>query len=140
METPGKPIIATGWVKAPMQALYKKRTTTEQVGTKTVTKTKGIFKKTSFETEKPIYEQKEQWIPTGKYSDIEVDIEQLADNINQVCEQLIESGYRIMQIIPVNSGRYSYKCNEGAHGGYGYGFGYGVTDGVVVVGELRDLG
>lgn len=144
------PAITTAWVKASMQPLYKKETIKEQIGTKTVTKTKGIFNKTSFEAEEPIYESKEKWVPTGKYSETEVDIEEFSNNINKACQELTESGYKIIQIIPMNSGRYKYEYKEVGStqrilgnteaitgGGYGYGYGYGITDGVIIVGELR---
>lgn len=146
-----KPIITTAWVKASMQPLYKKKTAKEQVGTRTVTKTKGVFKKRSFEVEEPIYEKREQWVPTGEYSDIEVDIDNFSEKIGKICRELAEAGYRIMQIIPVNSGRYGYQFKETGSrqrilgdteaitgGGYGYGYGYGITDGVIIIGELKD--
>lgn len=144
------PAISTAWVKASMQPLYKKKIIKEQTGTKTVTKNKGLFNKTSVEVEEPIYESREEWVPTGEYSETEVNIEEFSNNINKMCQELTASGYRVMQIIPMNSGRYKYEYKEVGStqrilgnteaitgGGYGYGYGYGITDGVIIVGELR---
>jgi len=144
------PAITTAWVKASMQPLYKKEFIKVQTGTKIVTKTKGVFNKTSFEAEEPIYEHREKWVPTGKHSDTGIDIEEFSNNINKMCQELTASGYKVIQIIPMNSGRYKYEYKEAGStqrilgnteaitgGGYGYGYGYGITDGVIIVGELR---
>nr|MBF0681394.1 hypothetical protein [Pseudomonas sp.] len=147
---PELPEITTAWVKASMQPLYKKKIIKEQVGTRMVRKTKGLFNKTSFEAEEPVYESKEKWVPTGEYSDTEVNIEEFSSNINKMCQELAASGYKVTQFIPINSGRYKYEYKEVGStqrilgnteaitgGGYGYGYGYGITDGVIIVAELK---
>lgn len=142
------PAIRTAWVKASMQPLYKKEIVKKQIGTRTITKTKGIFSKTQVEIEEPIYEDQEKLIPTGRYSDTEIDIEEFSNNINRVCHELTALGYKILQVIPMNSGRYKYEYKETSKklrlgdtedlsGGYGYGYGYGITDGVIIIGELK---
>lgn len=110
------PETTTAWVKAFMQPLYKKKIIKEQVGTRTVTKTKGIFNKTSFEAEEAVYESKEEWVPTGEYSDTEINIEKFSSDINKMCQELAASGYKVTQIIPINSGRYRYDIRKLAAG------------------------
>lgn len=145
-----RPAMTTAWVRATMQAIYKKEITKKQIGTKKVVKTKGIFNKTSFDAEEPIYEHEETWVATGKYSDTQIDIEEFSKRINKMCQELTASGYKVIQIIPINSGRYKYEFKEVGStqrilgnteaitgGGYGYGYGYGITDGVIIVGELK---
>jgi len=147
------PDIITRWVKASMQPIMKKKIIKEPVGTKKVTKTKGIFKKESYEAEETIYEEKEEWVPTGEYSDKEVNFQELTDLINNVCIEMTKMGYEVIQIMPINTGRYSWQYKEiGSSqrmelfsattekitgGGFGYGFGFGLTDGAIIVGKLK---
>ncbi len=57
----------------------------------------------------------------------EVDGDQLAQDVEDVCNTFIQDGYEIVSITPVISGSNNYK------NGVGFGYGFGYTSGVVVV-------
>lgn len=128
-----KPIIVNVWIKVGMHPITNKVKRTVKVGTKSVTKTKGVFSKTNYEEEEPILEEKEIYEPTGKYSTTDIDVVDLKDKMNQVCNDLENDGYDILTITPINSGVYDY----GHYNGNGFGYGYGVTDTVMITGKLR---
>ncbi|WP_129102203.1 hypothetical protein [Arcobacter sp. CECT 8985] len=86
-----------------------------------------------------------------KYSDTE--IEGFSLKINKTCNNLLKSGYDIINITPINSGRYNYKYKDvkssmrlvGSNtekidgGGYGYDYGFGITDGVIIIAKLNNF-
>ena len=132
-----KPIYKTVSIKANMNPIMKKVTKTKQIGTKSVKKTKGIFKKEEYIEEMPVFEKYEDMVPTGKYSDIYIDIQEFSNRIMQVCNNLYEEGYDVINISTVINGRYKYDTEWSTDGGAGYGFGYSVTNGVIITAKLR---
>ena len=142
----------TFWVRANMGKIKEKVTKKRQVGTNTVTKTKGLFKKETYDVEEPIYEEYSEWVPTGKNSDTFIDIEDFSERIMNACNELHADGYDIINISDIIDGRYKYNTWEGqnTHGtlgsggttwgaGWGYGYGYSVTDGVIITAKLKEL-
>ena len=132
----------TRWVSAPAREVKKKKKVRVQVGTKRVEMTKGLIKKESFWEDRPDYETREQWVGTGKFLPTEVDLEEFSRIIQQVCDELCESGYLIDRVIPIDSGRYETNANTQIIGqggaGWGWGYGYSVTDKVIIIGKLAD--
>jgi len=126
--------VITQYIRVNMAPLGEERTNKEKVGTKVVKKEKGIFRPKTYEQEEDVYEERTKWVPSGKLSDIIVDMEGLSDEISNICNRFITNGYDVTQIIPINSGRYGYDTGWMQDGGYGYGYGYSVTDGVIIVG------
>lgn len=55
----------------------------------------------------------------------EVDGEDLASRIESECNALVSEGYKIANIMPINSGDHNFKN--------GVGYGYGYTSGVIIV-------
>ncbi len=137
------------WVRANMAEIKERKTVKEQVGTKTVTKTKGVFKKKEIEVEEPVIETREEWVPTGEFSDTNIDMDDLSRRITDACNGLDEKGYDVLSITPILEGRYSYKTRAGGTGnvatgstggwGWGYGYGYSLTDGVVIIGKIKNI-
>ncbi|MFQ6757068.1 MAG: hypothetical protein D9V46_01560 [Deltaproteobacteria bacterium] len=129
------------WVRAKMADIKEKKNVKHQIGTKKVTKTRGLFKKEDFEVEEPVYEVREEWVSTGKKSDTCIDIEDFSKRITDACNSLDAEGYDVLSIISTVDGRYSFNTNAGVMGqggyGWGYGYGYSVTDGVVIIARLR---
>lgn len=125
-----------------MMEMGEWKTTRRRVGTKKVVKTMGVFNKKEIEVDEPIYETERQWMPSGKVSDVQVDIENFGEMIEQACNELHDAGYEVFSITPVIRGNYQYKENPGkiqkgsGYIGHAFGFGYSVTDGVVVLGKL----
>lgn len=139
-------------VRADMGEIKEKVIKKRQTGTRTVTKTKGFLKKETFEVEEPIFEEYEEWVPTGKTSDTFIDIEGFSQKIMDACNSLAEEGYEVVHISDVIDGRYQWRKWEGEnrHGtfgqngttwgaGWGYGYGYSVTDGVVITAKLINV-
>lgn len=131
------------WVRAGMSPLYKKQKVKRQVGVRQVEKRKGLFSSEKQVVEEPVYETVDEHVPTGKYSDCYIDIDDYARRITKACNELDEEGYDIVKISEVIEGSYygDAKPASGAggaiRGGYGYGYGYSVTDGVVIIGKRR---
>ncbi|MGP9510887.1 MULTISPECIES: hypothetical protein [unclassified Halomonas] len=147
-----KEVYKTVSVRADMGDIKKKVTKQRQVGTRTVTKTKGILKKETYEVEEPIYEQYDEFVSTGERSDTFIDIEGFSKKIMDACNALANDGYEVVHISDVIDGRYHWQKWEGQnkHGsfgqngttwgaGWGYGYGYSVTDGVVITAKLKNV-
>ena len=140
----------TAWVRAEMWAETKKIKKKRQIGSRNVTKTRGLFKKESYQAEEPIFEEYDEWVHTGEISDTYIDIEIFSQKIMAACNALAAEGYDIVHISDIISGRYQYKTKEfsnrplghldsTAAGGWGYGYGYSVTDGVVITAKLKTI-
>ncbi len=56
-----------------------------------------------------------------------VDGNSLAIEIQKACNDLVDSGYQVTQVMPVSSGGNNYK------NGVGYGYGFSYTSGVIIV-------
>lgn len=130
-----------------MAALYEEKKVKRQTGTRKVQKKKGIFSSELIEVDEPIYEEAIEKVPTGKYSDTHINIDDFARRITDACNDLHEKGYDVIKITEVIEGRYNYAfqangsrvdnhCSGG--GGYGYGYGYSVTDGVVILAKKHE--
>lgn len=138
-----KPAYTHHWVRANMADIKEKKKVKHQVGTQKVTKTKGLFKREEIEIEEPVYETREEWVPTGKKSDTYIDIEDFSKRITDACNNLHEDGYDVLSIISTIDGRYNYNTSAGPMGqaggyGWGYGYGYSVTDAVVIIAKLHN--
>ena len=142
-----KPAYKTRWVRPAMGEIEKKVKKKRQTGTRVITKTKGLFKKETYEVEEPVYEEYEEWVPTGRLSDTYIDIEGFNQQIMDACNLLAAEGYEVVHISDVIRGHYQYNTWAGeniGHGrtwgaGWGYGYGYSVTDGVVITAKLVNV-
>ncbi len=146
-----KPAYKTMWVRAEMGILKEKVKKNRQIGTNKVTKTKGFLKKESYDVEEPIFEEYEEWVPTGERSDTFIDIDGFSKKIMDACNSLAEEGYEVVHISDIIDGKFRYETkalenkNSGVlsgsswGGGWGYGYGYSVTDGVVITAKLRNV-
>ena len=130
------------------EKVIKKR----QTGTRVITKTKGLFKKETYEVEEPVYEEYEEWVPTGRLSDTFIDIEGFNQQIMDACNLLAAEGYEVVHISDVIRGRYQWETWEGQNdygnalspkrtwgAGWGYGYGYSITHGVVITAKLVNV-
>lgn len=129
-----------------MAALFEDKKVKRQTGVQVVQKKKGIFSSETIDVEEPIYEEVVERVPTGKYSDKYIDIDDFAKRITEACNSLHQDGYDVINITDVIEGRYNYEYQANGHrmdnhcsgGGFGYGYGYSLTDGVVIIGKKRD--
>ena len=147
-----KKVYKTVWVRADMGKEFEIVTKKRQVGIKQVTKTKGFLGRDTYVVDEPIYEEYDERVPTGKLSDIFIDIEGFSEKIMDACNSLADDGYEVVHISDVIDGRYSFATRElenknpGAFqgttwgGGWGYGYGYSVTDGAVITARLKQGG
>lgn len=130
-------------VRPPMEDIGEWKTIKKQVGMKTIKKKAGVFSKRDIEVPEPIYETSREWVPSGRQSDVQIDLIQFGQMIEQACNNLDEAGYNVISIMPVTRGNYQYKDGGGVlKKGTGsiqssFGFGYSVTDGMVIVGRLK---
>lgn len=134
------------WVRANMATLYEEKKVKRQVGVRKAEKKKGMFSSEVIEVEEPIYEEVIEKVPTGKYSDRYIDIDDFAQRISDACNKLHEDGYDVIKVTEVIDGRYNYawdryglSTNGSAATCYSYGYGYSVTDGVVILGKKREV-
>ena len=135
-----KPIYKTVSIKANMAPIMKKVTKNKKVGTKEVKKTKGFWNTEEYTEEEPVFEEYDEMLPTGKYSNTSIDIEEFSYSIMESCNQLFEDGYQVINISDITSGRYAYDRSSNLNGaGWGFGYGYSVTDGVIITAKLKDL-
>ena len=127
------------WVKAPFKELGYWKKERVQVSTRIEKVEKGLFNKKLVDEKIPVYEEKNTWVKTG-ISDSEIDGEEFSVKINQEIELLAESGYEVISITPITSGRYKYDSDSehfrdsGAGWGWGYGFSY--TEGVNILAKM----
>ncbi len=60
----------------------------------------------------------------------------LAQKIEDCCNELEKDGYEVISIFPLNHGYYDYKGVDagisGSGGGYGYGYGVTPTKGAII--------
>lgn len=118
----------------------------------------GEYKRGFFGGEKEIIRKEEQWVPTGKVSDSEIDGEQLSREIAHAVRELNMEGYEVTTITPITSGQYfstfhsqevesnsvlhsggDGKINISGGGSYGLGYGYSHTEGVIILARRSDL-
>lgn len=131
-------------VRANMTALYEEKKVKRQVGVRTIQKKKGIFSSEVVEVEEPVFEEVVERVPTGKYSDRHINIDDFARMITDACNDLDKKGYEVVKISEVIEGRYNYAWDKygtsvnSAPTCYSYGYGYSVTDGVVIIGKKRE--
>lgn len=69
-----KKCYVTKTVFAPMMPLGEWKQLTVEVGKRTKTKSAGFFSKETVEVEVPVYEERKEWVPNGKYSDCRIDM------------------------------------------------------------------
>ena len=101
----------------------------------------GEKKKGIFGGEKEVTENVMEWVQTGN-SNSEIDGEALSNLISKAVSDLNYGGYRVVQIMPIMSGKYDWnsevdKYQSEIQGSYafGYGYGYSYTEGVTIIGE-----
>lgn len=127
------------YVKAPFKALG--RTRSAQVPT-------GETKKNFLGITREVTRKEKRFEQTG-WSDCEIDGAALAADVATAIAELNDSGYEVVTVFPVISGRYAYKMQEGhisssprlfseteavsGKSGYSYGYGYSFTEGVTIV-------
>ena len=134
-----KPIYKTVSIRANMAPVMKEVTKNRQIGTKTIKKTKGVFKKEEYEEEQPIFENYKEMVPTGEYSDTSINIEEFSEMIMKVCNDLHSEGYDVINMSDIIDGRYQWDTIHILSEFTGYGFGYSVTDGMIVTAKLKDV-
>lgn len=129
-----------------MATLYKEQKVKKQVGVRTIEKKKGIFSSKVIEIEEPVFKEVVEMVPTGEHSDTYINIDDFAKKITDACNDLDKNGYDVIKISEVIGGRYNYTwgnyANSHVSSGaastcYSYGYGYSVTDGVVIIGKMR---
>ena len=130
-------------VQPKMLAIGEWKNVRKRVGTKKVKQVTGILKKEEVEVEQPVFEIEREWVQTGRVSDVQIDVEQFAEDITEACNLLDAEGYEVVNITPVIRGQYQHQHTEGnlkkgtGFTSYGLGFGYSVTDGVIILGKRR---
>lgn len=131
----------TLYVSTQMGEVHHKKKVRTQVGVHKHTRTEGLFSKKEVEVEEPIYEDVDEWVPTGQISDTFIEPLNFASSIEDACNRLADAGYEVHSILPVIRGAYNWhergvsSALSGVSGGYGYG--YSFTDGAVITGRLR---
>jgi len=95
-----------------MAALYEEKKVKRQIGVRKVQKKKGIFSSEIIEVDEPIYEEVIEKVPTGKYSDTYVNIDDYARRITDACNDLHEKGYDVVKITEVIEGRYNFAWDK----------------------------
>ena len=130
-------------VQPKMLAIGEWKNVRKRVGTKKVKQVTGILKKEEVEVEQPVFEIEREWVQTGRVSDVQIDVEQFAEDLTEACNLLDAEGYEVVNITPVIRGQYQHQHKEGnlkkgtGFTSYGLGFGYSVTDGVIILGKRR---
>ena len=66
-------------------------------------------------------------------SDTEIDGFRLAKDLAEATLRLEKSGYDVVNVFPVSSGRYDHRWEMFRDGGAGYGYGYSYTSGIVIL-------
>lgn len=132
----------TYWIRPGYAPLQKKKSEKVKVGTRMVQKKKGMFSSEMIEVEEDIFETKTSWVKTGEYSDTQIDVEDLAQKIQDACNDYWADGYELVQMVDTLKGRYDAKTNvnsgqQGFTWAWAYGYGYSVTDGVVLLFRKR---
>ena len=139
----------TRWVQTGMGEIKEKVIKKRQTGTRVITKTKGLFKKETYEVEEPVYEEYEEWVPTGRLSDVFIDLEGFNQQIMDACNLLAAEGYEVVHISDVIRGEFNWDTWKGENqaggfrstwgAGWGYGYGYSITHGVVITAKLVNV-
>ena len=81
----------TKTVYAPMVAFGEWKMVSVQVGSRTRTqRAAGFLKKEMVEVEVPITEERKEWVPNGKYSDVQIDHKELARMTEEAMNKLDE--------------------------------------------------
>ena len=138
MRDDSQPAYFTFWVRAGMNQEKKLKKVKKQTGVRQVEKKKSLFSSEKELVSEPVYEAHEEWVGTGIYSDTHVDIGEFSERVAEACNELHRRGYEVISVVPVIAGRYAYKASPIQNSSYGYGYGYSVTDGVTIVGKLKE--
>jgi len=136
----------TLFVSTRMEQEHAMQKVRKQVGVHKHTRTEGVFRKKEVDVEEPIYEDCEEYAPTGKASDKFIDKSDFAESIEAACNRLAREGYEVHSITPIICGAYNWASRgmetqafqTPANFAGGYGYGYSFTDGAVVTGRLRE--
>lgn len=139
-----KPVYRNVCVYAPMDEAYEVRRKRKFVGTQKVKKVKGILNPEKVEVEEPVYEYVDEHVPTGQFSDVDIDHDAFGNEIESACNYLHEEGYEVVSITPVLRGvhRHEFRTGEITKGngpvGYGFGYGYSLTSAFMILAKLRE--
>lgn len=129
-----------------MAALYEEQKVKQQTGIRKVQRKKGLLSSEVIEVDEPIYEETIERVPSGKFSDTHISMDDFARRIVEACNDLEEKGYDVVKITDVIGGSYNYAYqangsridNHCSGGGYSYGYGYSVTDGAIIIAKQRE--
>jgi len=139
MDVKSKYVTRYTWTGKKEKTKTKKRKVV--VGTETVEKSSLLGKKKS--VEKQVTKTEAYEAPTGEFHTGFPDVEDLADRIQKICNELDASGYDVFDISPVqigdwNSHTWESRPSQGGGAGFGYGYGMGITRGAIITGKLKD--
>ncbi|GGF77737.1 hypothetical protein GCM10007301_42090 [Azorhizobium oxalatiphilum] len=135
----------TVFVKAYLKQEVREQVSNVQVGTRTISKRKGLFDTAMVQEEEPVYEQRVEKVTTGKHSETEIDAEDFSRRIEKTCNDMHDKGYDLVSMNEVIRGAYHYdaKPNQSrtdhlcAGGGYSIAYGYSMTDGMMILFRKR---
>ncbi len=103
----------------------------------------GEVKKNWLGQKQVVYAEKKVWMETG-YSDCEIDGAKFAQLISVEIQRWAERGFRVLNIIPIQSGNFDYQAQEiqshhgifsdsvNISGGTSFGYGFSYTEGVLI--------
>jgi hypothetical protein len=144
----------TKTVYAPMMELGAYKTTQVQVGTRMAQQreTLSIFstkarERKMVEVEVPVLEERNEWVPNGKYSDCQIDHRAMARLTEEAMNKLDADGYEVLSVTPWDEGNYNWNTDpfidhshipRGNQLSGSYGYGYSFTRGMMICAKLRD--
>lgn len=103
-----------------------------QVGTTPKVVSKGVFKKEQVTIDEPVFEERKKWVVESR-SDRNVDGGKLTTDIENAIKELVSTGFRVVNIIPITSGQYDHKSVGTSMAPVSYGYGWSYTNGVSIV-------
>lgn len=129
----------THWIKPKMAPLGEFKTVDRQVGVRIEKKRKGFFNSEFIDVEVPVYEQHQEFVPDGTFSETEIDYADLTDRMEALLNKIDLEGYDVISIMPVTHGHYDWGkfCSGVNSAATCYSYGYGYTGGVVITAQRK---
>lgn len=119
--------------------ILEKRTVKHKVGTRMVERKKGMFSRETEMIEEDVLENKDEWVPTGKYYDHEIDIIDLATRMEKDMNACAKEGWEVfsndLTIKGFFDARTIQSVTQGLTGGWAWG--YSLTSGVILTYRRR---